>query len=329
METERGKFPPPPGLITSLAAGFDSVANSIGVITLPILLDLFLWLGPHLRLQKLLQSWWNLTTSSPYFGMPSGTDLTAAEVAWSKFIGQFNLFILLRTFPVGTPSLFSWPTNSPLSVPLGSVATHDGGSFLSAMGWVLLLVACGWILGSLYFYWVSSIAIHPERRSLGRSILHSLLLSIFWVAMLVILGIPVMLILSIAALINAALGQIVLVLLLILLMWLAVPVFFSAHGIFIFQLDAVRTVIASMRMARFTLPTTSLFLLITVIIGAGLDLLWRTPSSASWWMLVGIVGHAFVSTGLLAASFVYYRDVNVWLKAVFEQLQKRTQPVKG
>jgi hypothetical protein len=39
--------------------------------------------------------------------------------------------------------------------------------------------------------------------------------------------------------------------------------------------------------------------------------------------LVGIGGHAFITAALLAASFVYYRDMNVWLQTVFERLQQK------
>jgi hypothetical protein len=40
-------------------------------------------------------------------------------------------------------------------------------------------------------------------------------------------------------------------------------------------------------------------------------------------MLVGITGHAFISTALLAASFIYYRDINDWLKVVLDMLKER------
>ena len=66
-----------------------------------------------------------------------------------------------------------------------------------------------------------------------------------------------------------------------------------------------------------------MFLLVFMTLNYGLSFLWNTPARDSWWTLVGIAGHAFISTALLAASFVYYRDANVWLKAVFEQLQKQ------
>jgi len=38
------------------------------------------------------------------------------------------------------------------------------------------------------------------------------------------------------------------------------------------------------------------------------------PSETSWLLLVGILGHAFVTTGLLASSFVYYRDALQWMR---------------
>jgi hypothetical protein len=82
-------------------------------------------------------------------------------------------------------------------------------------------------------------------------------------------------------------------------------------------------------MVRFTLPNTGLFLLLFVLINQGLNFLWTTPAQTSWWMLVGIGGHAFISTALLAASFIYYRDINAWLKVVFEQLQRQATSAKA
>ena len=114
-----------------------------------------------------------------------------------------------------------------------------------------------------------------------------------------------------------------------LLIWLVMPIFFSSHGIFSQQMNALHSILASLRMVRFTLPNTGLFLLMFLIINQGLNFLWSTPPLNSWWMLVGIVGHAFVSTALLASSFVYYRDINVWLKIVFDQLQRQTTSMKA
>jgi hypothetical protein len=37
--------------------------------------------------------------------------------------------------------------------------------------------------------------------------------------------------------------------------------------------------------------------------------------------LVGILGHSFVATALLASSFVYYRDMTAWLQSAIERLK--------
>jgi hypothetical protein len=82
-------------------------------------------------------------------------------------------------------------------------------------------------------------------------------------------------------------------------------------------------------MARFTLPTSGLFVFCVFLLSQGLNYLWSVPSSDSWMALVGLAGHAFIATALLAASFVYYRDMNVWLQTVFEQLQgKQSLPTQ-
>jgi hypothetical protein len=42
---------------------------------------------------------------------------------------------------------------------------------------------------------------------------------------------------------------------------------------------------------------------------------------SSWLAFIGIVGHAFVVTGLLAATFVYYRDATRWVERVQQQIK--------
>ena len=321
MENEPVKLPPPPGLFASLMRGFDSVANHILVILPPVLLDLFLWLGPHLRLKSFLQPFVDqLPTLAKSF--PSNfPDVATVQQAWTTVINQFNLFIILRTFPVGATSLLSF--QMPGQTPLGTPANLDAGSFFGIFSWALLLVLLGWLIGALYYFWISAVALHPDGRSLWKSIQQTIFLSIIWLAILFILGLPVLLVISLIAYFSQVLGQIMFFIGALLMIWLIMPVFFSVHGIFTLQLSAFRSILGSLRMVRFTLPNTGLFLLVFVIINTGMNFLWNTPSESSWWMLVGIAGHAFVSTALLAASFIYYRDINIWLTAVFEQLQKR------
>jgi hypothetical protein len=95
--------------------------------------------------------------------------------------------------------------------------------------------------------------------------------------------------------------------------WLILPLAFSPQGIFVHQYRMFDSVKASFRLIRKTLPTSVLFILAAFFLSKGLDLLWMAPGESSWLTLVGIAGHAFVTTGLLSASFVYYRDAERWM----------------
>jgi hypothetical protein len=103
---------------------------------------------------------------------------------------------------------------------------------------------------------------------------------------------------------------------------------FSPHGIFVGNLQAWKAIFRSIRVTNATLPTTGLFFLAVILLSQGLDLLWSVPPENSWLMLVGLLGHAFVATSLLSASFIYYRDVAHWLESLSTQLTRSSSTSK-
>ncbi len=48
--------------------------------------------------------------------------------------------------------------------------------------------------------------------------------------------------------------------------------------------------------------------LISAAISLGLSAIWHIPPPDSWLRLTAIAGNAFTNTGLIAATFVYYRE---------------------
>jgi len=327
--SKQAALPPPPGLIATFTKGFDAIANNVAVIILPLLLDLFLWLGPHLRLKQLLAQLFAEFSSLATPPSSLGLDPAQVQQVWTQFLDQFNLFSLLRTFPVGIASLMSG--SMPIQTPFGSSLNLEAGSFFSAMGWWLLLAIVGWLLGSIYFYWVSGVALKPpqQQRSFTQSITQAILLSAIWLALLFFFGLPAFLFFSVLALISPLLAEAAMLLAGLLSLWLALPIFFSPHGIFTYRQNALISILNSLRMVRYTLPASGLFLLSTIIISQGLDFLWRTPPENSWLTLVGIAGHAFISTAILATSFIYYRDVNAWLQTMAEQMKTQTRTMQA
>lgn len=329
METEQLQtLPPPPGIVSSLKAGFDVIASNILVILLPLALDLWLWLGPHLRVDHLFKPFLDeMSRYSGLSGLPSAEVVRAQEMyaALAVELQTFNLMSMLRTFPIGVFSLMSG--RMPGETPLGAAPVIQVNDPLALLGWMALLTLAGWISGGLFFRWVSltvADSSKPAPARFGYSVAQTILFSLLWIFLAFMIGISVFVALTLAALVNPLLAQGMILAAGLLSMWLVVPVFFSPHGIFMRQENAFASIYTSLRMARFTLPTSSLFVLSTFLIAYGLNYLWNIPAPNSWMVLVGIAGHAFITTSLLAASFIFYRDMQVWLQTVFAKMKANT-----
>jgi hypothetical protein len=318
-------LPPPPGVVGSLRAGFDAVASNLTVALIPLALDLLLWLGPRLRVDRLFRPIFDEMSRYASFSGISSSDLKTLQDNSSLLLEQlkqFNLLGTLRTFPIGVFSLMSG--TMPGKTPLGTPASIQVNSVFTLLGWLILLTLIGWLCGGLFFRWVSLIVVSSSQAvdtRFGQSILQTMLLSLLYFMLLIMIGTPVLIVLALVIAASPLLAQGILLILGLLSMWLIVPLFFSPHGIFMRQQNAFSSIYTSLRMARFTLPTSSLFVLSVLLIAYGLNFLWNIPSPDSWMTLVGIAGHAFITTSLLAASFIYYRDMQVWLQTVFEKLK--------
>ncbi len=333
MNVEKVKeLPPPPGVTNSLRVGFDIVSSHVWLILLPILFDSILWLGPRLSAGKVYSALFaNMLEILKDRPLPEAEMKSLSDFV--DTIGRVNWLSWVRTFPVGIPSLDSFvaPKEFALQTPLGLQEIIQFDSPVSLLGWTFLLTLFGWIGGSVYFRWVSVTTLGREEVgiSVGRAIAQTILLSVLWVVGLSIALLPIALIVGAAGLFSPALSTAILFVIALLSYWLIVPLFFTPHGIFASRLNALSSVYASLRLSRFTFPTSGLFVFILFILTRGLDFLWSVPTSDTWMKLVGIFGHAFISTTLLSASFVYYRDINVWLQTVIEQLQqKQTAPTQ-
>jgi hypothetical protein len=316
-------LPPPPGIIGSLRAGFDVTAANVTSILMPLALDLLLWLGPRLSMNRLVQPVLKEMGSLAASSGLQPTDVTAALDLYRQFFQDFNLLMVLRTLPVGVSSLMSgrMPTQSPLGVP--TMLQVDSPGHL--LGLVFVLTLAGWMLGGLYFHWVAGLVVPkapaPAPASASRAIVQTVLYSTVCLIVAWTLGLPVAVLVYVMFAINTFLGQGVLLLLGFISLWLIVPLFFTPHGIFVRKQNAIASFVGSFQVMRFTLPTSSLFVLTVVLLGIGLNLLWSVPTGDSWLALVGILGHAFISTALLASSFVYYQDMTAWLQTVLARIR--------
>lgn len=314
-----------PRLITALSAGFSAVASHIYLIIFPIALDALLWFGPHISIRSLMEPLIaRFESDLLQLAQSDVRTMLASEAGnWRALTEQFNLLSALRSYPVGIPSLLAGqdPVANPLGIPF-IMESPNAGAAISL--WLLFGLA-GLTLGSFFFNRSAQLVLpgdHKHARALQTIIwqtLQTILLLAIILMVLLIISIPIMLLAWILAFFSPALLQLAMLLVSVFMVWLLLPLFFSPHGIFAFQLDALRSTLISYQFVRFFLPGAGLFVLSTVLISQGMDILWRIPPDNSWMLVIGIAGHAFVSTALVSSSFVYYKDGIQWMREILNR----------
>jgi hypothetical protein len=324
----------PPRLIPSLSAGFNAVANNVSLLILPVVVDLLLWFGPHVRIKSLFAPFFlSFNEQALLMEAQLSPDLVSMMVqsqeAWDVILERFNLLSVLRTLPVGVPSLLAF--RGVIQNPIGRAAFYESSTILGSIGSWIAIVVAGILLGTIYFGSVarsSGILDRPfSARLLAGQFVQTMLLTLTLALVLAIIIVPMSLVLAVSALINPNLGQVTLFAMTFLALWLLLPLFFSPHGIFMDHSRARDAVFQSLRLARLFMPNTGLMILLIILIGQGLNIIWLLPKWDSWMVLLGIAGHAFISSGLLAATFVYYRDGMDWMEKLSSK--NNLQPQQG
>jgi len=322
--TERQALPSQPSLTAALLAGFDTITNHLGLILFPIILDLYLWLGPRLSLKYLVESL--ISQLGAMQGASAPETAQAIEFSrsmWLLIADRFNLFSALRSFPVGVPSLMA--SRLPVDAPTGLTLVWNVSSLGSAAGWWILLTVLGLVAGALFFALVAQASLSGKLdwpTAIGQwpwAFLQVVLLALFLGGLFLAISILGSCIVTAVSFAGLPVTQLGFLLFGAIALWVMFPLLFSAHGIFTYQFKMWISVRQGVRLTRLTLPRTSLLFLSMLVISEGLDTLWRVPGEKSWMSLVGVLGHAFVSTSLLAASFIYYRDATRWVQRLIQQ----------
>jgi len=328
--TNRMNTPPtitesqPPRLFPTLVSGFNTVANNIWLIAIPVVLDGALWLGPKLRLDQLILPQLSLLSKSllQAQGADFQSTLDSMQKMWVQFFTHFNLATLIRTFPIGVPTFLSRETvvDSPITNTLQYQVPSLGNAFLI----LLALVIIGFFLGSLYFNSLAQATAKSKEKVNFEKLLfqfgQSIAMALILLVVVMILAFPAMMLLSAILFINVQLADFALLLGIFAVLWLVMPLVFSPHGIFVINQKAFPSMMLSMRMIRYFLPGTGMFVITAAVISEGLNMVWSIPDATSWLLTISIFGHAFIVTALLAASFIYYREGLRWMQETIQHM---------
>jgi hypothetical protein len=320
----------PPRLFPSLKAGFDAVASHLGLILFPIALDALLWFGQHVSIKSwlapIIGNYIQYTTSN------ASADLKAlletSQETWTTLSQNFNLVSFLRSYPLGIPSLMAGI--QPSVTPLGTAPVVDLTSATTSFIVMLLITLTGILIGAQYFYMVARVANRETERASLKIILTVLLQVLYFTLLFYLvvglLSIPILMITAVLMMLSPAIGELVMIALVFISAWLSLPLIFSTHGIFTYRQPFRVSLANSIRLGRYAGPQIATFAVVILILGTGLNYLWSIPAADDWLLTIGIAGHAFVSTALLAGSFIYYRSAMVWVQEIIQHRLAAQKP---
>jgi hypothetical protein len=326
---------PPQGVVASLVTGFETVNARLELILPPLILDLFLWLGPHLSIQRLVPS---IVSSLESLFLPASVDGVARQNAEliietvQEFGDTFNAFSFLSTAPLGLPSLLAGrasnlsPAGAPLVWYVGSL-----GQYVLVFGAFLLL---GLLLGAFYFGGIAQ-QVRDKKidwTRLARQVwgdwARLTALGALAVVVCVAVGVPVAILSAVVMLLSPAVGALVSTAGLTLLLWLLFYGGFALHAMMLQRRGLFGALWDSARLVQFNLPHAAGLFVVVVVINLGLSLVWNIPPDDSWLLLLGVAGHALISTALVTATFVFYQDRYRWWMEVRRTLAARAEAEK-
>jgi hypothetical protein len=192
-------------------------------------------------------------------------------------------------------------------------------SGLSFMGCVLLLLPLGLLLGCLYLGLIAQKVRQKPYPPLLHRIwgywLRVILLLLIFIGGAIFLGVPLAMGLTLVSILSENLTAILSTLFLALFLWIWFYLFFAIDAIVISDAGPLMAVWNSINVVRRNLWSSLGLIILINVIGMGLSFIWRALGKSPWGLALGIVGNAYVGSGLAAASLIFYRDrYTSWLE---------------
>lgn len=306
-------FPNRPSVMKALASGFKDMATHAYLIVIPILLDLGLLLGPRLTIEKFLTPLIKMIQLPANVPADLAESVQASVKALLEVAKAYSLTAWLRTIPFGTPSLMAGRIST--ENPLGAAQIVPVQNLGLMILFFVLFTGLGLLVTSLYYTW-NAITVYPKDSDVRSSFLRKtstlLLIPLIALVAILLLLLPIALILGISTAINPLLGSIVYFIALLVLINLLFPLLFTPHAIILENKNLLEAAKESIFVFKKSGVFASFFVVMLIFATYLSDQLWQNPPDNSWMILVGIFGHAVVSTALVLASFYFFKDAKIF-----------------
>jgi hypothetical protein len=330
---ENEKVNRPMGVLGCLMAGFEMLGHNWWLLILPVILDLFLWLGPQISISPLIQDLATSIRGQPMPDVETAQQVMLQAQALDQIGERFNLLSLLSTVPLlSVPSLLAQHAPGALS-PMGERAVFVVKNPLIIVGWAAVLIPASLVLGFAYLNSLANriqmlwhkkdpdlpnppMAVEDGQPAAAGCLLGGVIGKLFRV-LLFATGMLVTLMLfmfiwsmlvTMAIIINQFLGMIIQGLVIGMIIFLMIHLVFVVHGILLGGRGVLRAVLESIVLTRANFVSVMGLVVIATLIYLGLGFVWSMPSGDSWLLLVGILGNSCIATALVTGTFVFYQE---------------------
>ncbi|HLZ31746.1 MAG TPA: hypothetical protein VKV73_30865 [Chloroflexota bacterium] len=307
----------PSGVIETLSAGYTAVNRQLWVLMLPILLDVFLWLGPHVSYSPLVgpvvtqaAEWTRQVALGPRRG-PANPDLVGS-------LDDSRQWLIARTDETNGLDALAW---GPIALPSPATLPSASDELAFVSGWfegVALFgasLALGLLLGGWFYAGLANASAGSRDgplaagRGTPRAVIDVLGLTGVLLGTAFLLGVPVVLLIGFTALLSppvAALGG---ALVAGGVLFAAVHLFFAVDAIFISNAGPLTAIQRSVGVVRRHLRASVALILLTWLILAGMAQVWDALGNtlqSPVGVALAILGNAYIASGLIAAGMIFY-----------------------
>jgi hypothetical protein len=307
----------PAGVIETLSAGYVALNRQLWVLLLPVLLDAFLWLGPHVSYSPLVAPVVTHASELAHQLAFGPLRLFPRDQASLGLVDQTRQWLIAQSDDVNGLAALSW---GPAALPsVGPSSPGDDVSFVQT--WpdgLSLLLACtalSLVLGGWYYGGLAG-AVRGQPRGVlnaGRDVPRAIVAVLGLVGVLIgaalVLGLPVLPVIVFMAQVARPVAVLGALILAGAALFAAIHLFFAIDAIFVSGVGPLAAIQRSVVVVRRNpLPSLGLILL-TWLILIGMARFWDVVAStvqAPYGVAITILGNAYIASGLIAAGMIFY-----------------------
>ncbi|MBI4235967.1 MAG: hypothetical protein HY688_01250 [Chloroflexi bacterium] len=304
-----------PGLIDTIGAGFGVVTRRLALLLIPIFVDVALVTAPPVSFAPLLgqavegyKALLQQAASNPASGVsPEQATQLDDQVKELQSASKGVNLLALAAWRVPSAARMAEPAGGAFAVQVSDWGTVTLAGLGLGLGGLLLAALYLGALGQYVRYGNFS----PLRYAAGLLRQGPRLLGYTLVLLGAAVGfaVPALGVTALLVRFVPPLGAFMVTLAGAVVLWAAVYLYFVDGAIFVAESGVFLAIRQSFETVRRHFWSALGLILLSVIIGIGTSIVWSwlVPTGLPW-VLLASVGNAYIATGLIAASFIYFRD---------------------